>query len=245
MNNHFGITNLDENLLSDLIPTRTFAGGATPENPSDWLVIWRTTATQRARGATLGFFLSDDRLEPLWSRPERYSTEFRLHGVGAVVEPDFSLWVDDSIETQLHNIKRKKIVARQWQESGLRVAPCLNWASEESFAFCFSGVPVGCPVAFVECRTAGGNDSDRRAFFKGLEQAVKQVQPQHVLIYGGKEHSYWLAERLPAGPTYTLLEAWTSARGKIRATEKRIVRAKNQLQLFGGEAWVEEAAPAA
>jgi hypothetical protein len=243
MRNLFGITNLDENLLSTLIPTTTFGGGSTVENPAETLFLWRSTATQRARGGTLAFFLSDDRLEPLWSRPERYSTEFRLQGVGAVVEPDFSLWTDDSLEEQLFNVKRKKIVSRQWQEAGLLVAPCLNWASEESFAFCFSGVPSHCSVAFVECRTASSSAEDKKAFLRGLHEAVRQISPQTLVIYGGVPNEWWIRRDLPAGATrFVFLESWTDSRAKVRKAQEREVRERNQLNLFGGgnKAWAEE-----
>jgi hypothetical protein len=239
-NNFYGISSLDESRLSSLIPTYTFPGGTTVKSPSTTLYLWRSTATQKARDGTLCFFLDDSRLEPLWARPERYAVEFKRFGIAALVEPDFSLWVDDPIEEQLHNVKRKKIVSRIWQEHGLFVIPCLNWATEESFAFCFAGIPQHAPVCATECRTAGGNDDDRRAFLAGLSEGVWQVQPQHLVVYGGEEHKFWLADRLPAGPTYTLLEVWTSARGKIRKTEKRQEREKNQLT-FGGEQWADVA----
>jgi hypothetical protein len=243
--NHYSVTNLKAELLSTLIPRQTFAGGTVVKNPEQTFFLWRSTATQRARGGTLGFFLDDSRLEPLWSRPERYGVEFKRFGIAAVVEPDFSLWVDDSIETQLFNVKRKKIVSRQWQEYGLAIIPNLNWSDERSFSFCFAGIPVGASVVACECRTAGSADDDRRAFLKGLEQGVKQVQPQHVVIYGGEEHKFWLKERLPLGPGYTLIEAWTSVRGRVRKVQEREERERNQPLLFGGGTWAEEEVTAA
>jgi hypothetical protein len=39
--NHYGVTNLNENLLSDVIPTQTFGGG-TVANPEQTLFLWRS-----------------------------------------------------------------------------------------------------------------------------------------------------------------------------------------------------------
>jgi hypothetical protein len=242
--NHYGVTSLDPGMLSSLAPRYTFGGGALIGNAADFCFVWRSCSTQKMRGGTIGFYLADDRLETLWRAKERYAVEFRLHGVVSAVEPDFSLWCDQPIEEQLHSIRRTRIVGRLFQEAGLLLVPNLNWADERSFPFAFAGIPVGAPVVMTECRTAGGTDADRRAFLKGLEQGVKEVLPQHVCIYGGREHAYWLADRLPAGPTYSLLEAWTSARGRIRANERRLARNHNQLT-FGGEQWAEEAVAAA
>jgi hypothetical protein len=243
--NKWDIPALRDDRLARTIPTRVYAGGVV-NNPGDTLFLWRSCATEKAQGGTLAFFLDDVRLEALWKAPERYSEQFVKYGIGSLVEVDFSLWVNDPLPVQLFNVYRQRSLARHWQEAGLRVVPCLNWSDERSFEFCFQGVPVGCPLVFVECRTPGGNDDDRRAFLRGLTQAVKQVQPQSVLVYGGREHSFWLTERLPKGPTYTLLDSWTSARGKLRAKQERLARAINQPELFtGGEIWVDEAQQAA
>ena len=225
--------------LAGVIPTKVYAGGAIvdPEHP---LFIWPTASLSKARGMVLGFYVDDERLEALWSRPRYYSALFLSHGIQALIEPDFSLWADAPLAEQLWNVYRMRTLGRLYQDHGLMVIPNLAWSDERSFSFCFQGIPVGAPVVACECRTPGGNDGDRRAFLRGLTEGVKEVQPQHVIIYGGQEHSFWLKERLPAGPTYTLLEAWTSARGKIRTTEERIVRAKNQLT-FGGDAWTDVA----
>jgi hypothetical protein len=208
-------------------------------NPKRTLFLWRSVASERASGATLCFFLSDNRLEIIWRSPRRYAQEFKRIGIAAAVEIDYSLWTDAPLAEQVLSVYKTRVTSRIFQGSGLHVIPNLNWSDERSFPFSFAGIPVGAPVCMTECRTPGSNDDDRRAFLRRLAEGVKQVQPQHVCIYGGQEHRYWLADRLPAGPTYTLLEAWTSARGKIRAAERRELRNKNQLT-FGGETWAAE-----
>jgi hypothetical protein len=244
-NNHFGVTSLDENQLSTLIPTTTFGGG-TVVNPAKTLIIWRTTSTERAKGAVLGFFVDDARLAPLLEHTEKYAIQFARAGVGAIIEPDFSMWSDMSEAEQLLSVRQKKIVSRIFQSAGLKIIPNLNWSNEESFPFAFAGVPVGAPVVACECRTAGSCDADRRAFLAGLTQAVRVVQPKNLVVYGGSAHKFWLDGNLPQGPVYHLVDSWTDSRGRIRKTEKRQLREKNQLKLFGGGSpWVEEAVQAA
>jgi hypothetical protein len=147
-----------------------------------------------------------------------------------------------ALAEQLFNLYRMRTLGRLWQDTGVPVIPNLTWSDERSFPFCFTGIPVGAPVVACECRTAGSHDADRRAFLRGLQEAVRQVQPQHILIYGGQEHSFWLTGNLPKGPEYTLVGSWTSARGKIRAVQARRLKDRNQLNLFTGgvERWVEE-----
>src|SRR5262249_52802901 len=154
-----------------------------------------------------------------------YSALFMRHGIRAVTEPDFSLWTDAPLVEQLWNVYRIRTLGRLYQEHGLAVLPNLTWSDEQSFEFCFSGIPRHAPVVATECRTPGGNDEDRRAFLCGLAEAVRQTRPQHIVIYGGKEHEYWLTGKLPQGPHYTLLTSWTTERRKVRAAQERRERA--------------------
>jgi hypothetical protein len=241
MNNVQGITTLRADMLSTVVPSRVHGGGPLIGKAADVLFLWRSCGTAKACGGSLCFFLTDDRLEAIWKAPSRYALEFRQCGVESLVEVDFSLWCDQSLEEQLHNVKRKKIVSRIFQEHGLNIIPNLNWADESSFRFCFAGIPTGAPVVACECRTAGGNDEDRRAFLKGLERAVRVVQPRHIVVYGGHEHAFWLTGRLPKGPRYTLLESFMTARSRIRARQAREAKTINQPELFpiGGTQWAD------
>jgi hypothetical protein len=238
------IPELRYDCLATTLPTRVYAGGAMTDSEHT-LFIWRTGSPSKARGMVLGFYVDDSRLACLWSRPAHYADLFLTHGIRAVTEPDFSLWSDAPLVEQLWNTYRTRWLGRYWQDHGIAVLPSLSWAAERSFEFCFSGIPMGAPIVAVECRTPGGCDADRRAFLAGLSEGVKQTKPQSVLIYGGKEHDYWLHDRLPEGPRYHLINSWTTERRRERARQEREVREHNQLQLFGGKKWAEEEVVAA
>lgn len=243
--NEWGIPSLRADRLSTLVPIQTYAGNPVSDS-AHTLFIWRTASLSKARGMVLGFYVWDDRLEALWRNPEHSTARLLRAGVIAVIEPDFSLWTDEALIQQAYNVFRMRTLGRRYQEAGIPVIPNLAWSDERSFAFCFSGIPVGAPVCMTECRTPGGNDADRRAFLAGLTQAVNKVQPQHVVIYGGKEHAYWLTEHLPHGPQYTLIDSWTTERRRVRAAQERQARERHQLSLFaGGNQWAEEAQVAA
>ena len=233
----WGVPQLSPDLLATIIPTGVYGGGVVGDL-SHTLFVWRTVATEKAHGGMLAFFLDDARLETVWRSPDRYTQQFLRHEVASLVEVDFSLWADDPLPVQLHNVYRQRALARRWQEAGLIVAPCLNWSDERSFEFCFSGVPRECPVAFTECRTAASSAEDRRAFNHGLHEAIRQVRPQTLVIYGGRIHEWWIRRDLPACATeFVFLESWTDARRCVRAEQTRQVRDRNQLNLFGGDTW--------
>src|SRR5215203_7004304 len=105
-------------MLSSCIPSHTWGGGPVT---SDTLIIWRTTATEKAQGATLGFYTWDERLEPLWSNSAYYADLFRVVGIGALIEADFSLWINAPEEEQRYNVYRMRTLAKQWQMAGLQI----------------------------------------------------------------------------------------------------------------------------
>jgi hypothetical protein len=227
---NFGIPSLLPNKLALIVPTATYAGGGITD-PSTTLFVWRSCSfPQAARGGVVGFFVDDYRFECLWNRPTFYAEQFAAFGWGAVIEPDFSTWLDMPLAEQLWSIFRMRTLGRLYQEHGIRIIPNLAWSDERSFAFCFQGIPQHAPAVACECRTPGGNDADRRAFLAGLSEGVRQVHPQHITVYGGKEHQHWLTPHLPSGPQYTLLESWTHARDRQRRQEKFAVKHRNQMK---------------
>jgi hypothetical protein len=244
--NEWGIPDLRPDRLSALVPRQVYAGGLVNDSASTLFIFRSCTFPQGAAGGTLCFYIDDYRFSALYNRAEHYAQRFASFW-GAVCEPDFSIWRNAPVAEQLWSVYRTRTLGRLYQDHGLNVIPNLNWSDARSYSFCFAGIPVGAPVVACECRTAAGTAEDRAAFLAGLAEGVRQVEPDHVLIYGGREHAHWLTPNLPLGPQYTLLESWTHARDRIRAGERRRLRQHNQGKLFpsGGEAWVAEAAQAA
>jgi hypothetical protein len=242
----WGIPELDPHRLATVIPTTVY-GGDPVSDPEHSVFIWRTASLKKASGMVLGFYVCDTRFECVWRQPERYVDLFLRHHITTLCEPDFSVWTNDAVAIQVYNIYRTRWLARYWQDHDLIIIPSLSWSDERSFAFCFEGIPHHAPVVACESRTAGATDTDRRSFLCGLEEGVRRVQPATVCIYGGEQHRFWLQDRLPAGPTYHVLDSFMSVRGKLRAAQERHERDRHQLNLFEGGTtkWAGEVQPAA
>lgn len=237
---HGHLPSLMPHRLYDRVPHSIYTGAPAPPPQ---VFVWRSCALEKATGHIIAFYRDDAAFMGVWHRPAHYLSLFVQHGVAAVGECDFSLWLDDSQEDQREAVRRARWLGRYWQEHGLWVVPSLNWGGPETFSFAFHGVPVGCPLVMVECRTPGSNDTDRRAFLAGLVEAVQQAQPARVVIYGGQEHSFWLSGRLPPGPRYMVLPSWQTARRHRLRDEARQARDRNQFALFsrgGRTVWAAE-----
>ena len=149
----------------------------------DWLVPYR----QRLRsGAGLAagavhFFLDDYRFETVWSRP-RKALQYHAH-FQTLLTPDFSLYRDWPLALQLWNIYRSRWCGAFWQRQGFTVIPTVSWASPESYAFCFAGLPSHSLLAVSTVGTH--KEAATRAFFlAGFEAMVERLSPSLVLCYG-------------------------------------------------------------
>ena len=68
--------------------------------------------------------------------------------------------------------------------------PTISWASEETFEFCFDGIPKG---SIVSISTIGikGSDEAYQIWKKGMDEMIKRIEPSAILVYGGEvEYDY-------------------------------------------------------
>lgn len=135
----------------------------------------------------VNFFLDDYQFERVWNEPGRY-TEF-LKPFGAVLSPDFSLYMDFPKAVQIYNHYRKHWCAAYWQEKGLTVIPTIAWSDKDSFEWCFDGEPQGGIVAVsnVGCMR---NKAARQAFMTGYNEMITRLQPSKVLMFAHKMDDY-------------------------------------------------------
>lgn len=127
------------------------------------------------------FFLDDYQFERLWNRLERYVP--MLKSFRCVLSPDFSMYNDMPVAMQIWNHYRKMTISQFLQRKGAAVVPTLNWSREESFAFCFDGMPIGGTVA-TSTLGAAKTKSLQAGWVKGMQCAVQKLQPKTILCYG-------------------------------------------------------------
>jgi len=86
---------------------------------------------------------------------------------------------------KIWNIYRSRQIGAYYQSMGLKVIPTLSWAEEETFKFCFKGIPKG---SIVSISTIGVK-RDKKAleiWGNGVTEMINQIEPSVILVYGGK-----------------------------------------------------------
>lgn len=131
------------------------------------------------------FYYDDFKFIKAWRDPDCYVD--RLKQFKAVISPDFSLYTDMPKCLQIMSAYRRQWVGAYWQSLGIDVIPDVVWGREDTFDWCFDGVPKGGTVAVssvgvkADKEWNGINDS---MFLKGWDEMMKRIQPKTVLFYG-------------------------------------------------------------
>lgn len=138
--------------------------------------------------AGIHFFLDDYQFERIWQRPEFYIE--KLSQFDCVLTPDFSLYLDMPVAMQVWNIYRSRLIGQIMQDYGFTVIPTVSWAGEESFDFCFDGLPKNSTLAIS---TIGVKQSKEQfeVWKNGVTEMIKRLTPKRIVVYGGKvEYDY-------------------------------------------------------
>ena len=131
------------------------------------------------------FYYDDYKFISAWREPDKYID--RLRQFKAVVAPDFSLYTDFPIALQILSCYRRQWCGAYWQSLGIDVIPDVVWGTEESFKFCFDGIPKHSTVAVstvgVKLDKDWNNELDT-LFRDGYNEMLKRLEPTTVLFYG-------------------------------------------------------------
>ena len=131
------------------------------------------------------FYYDDYKFIQAWRNPDKYIEQLRKFK--AVVSPDFSLYTDFPKALQILSCYRRQWVGAYWQMMGLDVIPDVVWGNEDSFEFCFDGIPKHSTVAVSTVgvkRDEDWNAKENDLFLKGYNEMIKRLEPTTILFYG-------------------------------------------------------------
>ncbi len=133
------------------------------------------------RDVGVHFFIDDYQFERVWRSPQLYVEQLRKYRF--VCAPDFSLYLDMQMAAKIWNVYRSRLITAYWQSKGLKVVPVLQWAEPATWEFCFEGITPGGTVA-VSTLGAAKHRLSRQIWNAGMKEAVRQLHPDTVLLYG-------------------------------------------------------------
>ena len=105
------------------------------------------------------------------------------HFAGAIT-PDFSTNQDFPEAIKIYATYRMRAYGYWLGREGIEVINNVRWGTEETFRYCFEGIPQNSIVAIG---TVGGGPRkliDRERFETGLVKMVEVLKPHTILVYG-------------------------------------------------------------
>jgi hypothetical protein len=138
-------------------------------------------STKKANDTFLHFYEDDYRFERIWRNPKRYLP--RVQAYGGAIAPDFSIYREMPRAVQIYNIFRNRAVGYWWSRNGVKVIPNVSWGDEQSYEFCFDGIPQNSLVA-IGTHGWVKRVSDRRYFIEGFLKMRDILNPTRIIVYG-------------------------------------------------------------
>ncbi len=135
------------------------------------------------------FYIDDykfDGARGIWSNPRNALKKLR-HFSG-VISPDFSTYQDFPRPIKIYNTYRMRAFGYWLGKNGLAVINNVRWGSEETWDYCFDGIPENSIVAIG---TVGGSPRkhiDRDRFERGLDELIRVLRPCIIIVYGSANY---------------------------------------------------------
>jgi len=156
-----------------------FAGSTIPD---EFEVIPCNAFRKMKADSLVSTFVEDYYLERHWNRPELYAARFAK--CRAVMSPDYSLLVGMPEPMLRWQVYRSRMMGYIFAKRGGRVIYTVSWAGEDSWGYCFEGLPEGAHVAVSS--TGAISEKAVNHFRRGYEAMQEAVKPGKILFQCGK-----------------------------------------------------------
>ena len=149
--------------------------------------------------AFIHFYIDDQKFDgkrnSIWLYPDK-ALEIICHFSG-IIAPDFSTYTDFPEPLKLWNIYRSNAFGYWIGKLGIEVINNCRWGTEETYDYCFDGLPH---YSIVAIGTVGGGPRkmvDRERFEKGFFEMIRRLHPHTIIVYGSANYNcFSIAEKL-------------------------------------------------
>lgn len=182
-------TKLDDGFHSCLVEGATFVGDA----GIPMLMDLKNTQIPRAltpfekakyetnKRSYVHFYMHDKDFADVLTSTTKYVDLLRQYD--GVISPDCSMLIGQSSCLQQTNTYFNRAVGFFLQKQGIPVIPNIRWSDEESFAYCFLGVPKHTIVA-VSTHGCIRSRVQKELFMTGLRAMLQELEPTDVVVHG-------------------------------------------------------------
>lgn len=126
----------------------------------------------------------------IWNAPQRAEKIFR-HFAG-IITPDFSTCLDFPFPITIYNTYRMRAFGYWYGKIlGGAVINNVRWGEEESFSYCFDGIPKNSIISIGTVASELHKQENRELFNTGFNKLLEVLKPHTIIVYGSDKYSYF------------------------------------------------------
>ena len=117
----------------------------------------------------------------------RFTLKVLRHFAGAIT-PDFSTNQDFPESIKIYNTYRMRAFGYWLGRNEISVINNVRWGTQETYRYCFEGIPKKSIIAIGTCGGSPRKYEDRERFEKGLDELVRVLCPHTIVVYGSSSY---------------------------------------------------------
>ena len=125
------------------------------------------------------FYIQDYLFNRIWNDPTKYIDV--LKNYKGIVMPDFSLFTDMPLPLQQFNYYKNLWFAAMCQDVNIEVIPNACWSNEQSYDFCFEGIPNKSTIMLSTLGSTRRLEA-RELFYSGMFKMLEVLEPERILL---------------------------------------------------------------
>lgn len=145
------------------------------------LVPFNKINTEKNKAKYVHFYIHDYQFSQILTSTNKYVNKLKIFD--GVITPDCSMLIGQAKCLQQTNTYFNRAVGLYLQKQGIPVIPNIRWSDEQSFNYCFLGVPKHTIVS-ISTHGCIRNKEQKRIFKLGLETMLNQLKPSSVIVHG-------------------------------------------------------------
>ena len=140
--------------------------------------------------AFIHFYIDDQKFDgpqsSVWLYPYK-ALEILSHFSG-VITVDFSTNADFPDPIKRYNTYRMRAIGRWFGTNGISVINNVRWGTEETWDYCFDGIPYNSMVAIGTVASGIHKLENRPDFENGLFKMLERLKPHTIIVYGSANY---------------------------------------------------------
>ena len=140
--------------------------------------------------AFIHFWIDDQKFDGnrkgIWANPQE-ALEIIRHFAG-IITPDFSTNIDFPEPIKIYNTYRMRAFGFWIASQGIPVINNVRWGTEETWRYCWDGIPHNSIVAIGTVASGLKQLENRPVFEAGIREMVQQLHPHTIIVYGSANY---------------------------------------------------------